>query len=281
VHISHIKASGKVVWGKSGDAVALIAGHRQKGVEVTADQYPYIASSTSLRATLFPAKYREGGQKEFVARLDDPNLGPKIRADVEKDLEGREGGKRIQVARYAPNPKWNGMTITAIAEGAKKEPIEIVMEIERNGGAQIVNFGMNEEDVRMYMRQPWVATASDGGVQSPGDTVPHPRSYGTYPRKIGYYSIQEKIVPVETAIRSSSGLPADILKLTDRGYLKAGYIADVVVFDPAKLRDTATFDNPHQYAEGIIWVLVNGHVAVQDGKHQPATLGGRVLRWKK
>lgn len=279
VHISHIKASGRAAWGLSARAVGLIEDHRKKGLAITADQYPYIASSTSLRATLVPAKYREGTDKEFVARLDDPTIGPKLKADIEKALEGRAGGQRIQIARYAPNPKWNGKTLAAIAEAEGKEPIDIVVQIERTGGAQIVNFGMNEEDVRVYMKQPWVATASDGGVQTPGNTVPHPRSYGTFPRKIGYYAIQEKLVPVEFAIRSSTGLPADILQLKDRGYLKPGFAADVVVFDPATFRDTATFEKPHQYPPGLKWVLVNGRVAVKDGQYQEGVLGGQVLRW--
>lgn len=281
VHISHIKASGKAAWGTSARAVGLIEEARKKGIAVTADQYPYIASSTSLRATLVPTKYREGSDQEIVARLDDPDIGPKMKADIEKALGGREGGQRIQIARYAANPKWNGKTISAIAEAEGQEPIDIVLQIERNGGAQIVNFGMSEEDVRVYMKQPWVATASDGGVQTPGNTVPHPRSYGTFPRKIGYYAIQEKIVPVAFAIRSSTGLPADILKLKDRGYLKPGYFADVVVFDPETYRDTATFDKPHQYAAGVRWVLVNGHLAVADGTHQDAVRGGKALRWVK
>ncbi len=276
VHISHIKASGKAAWGNSGRAVALIETARKNGQEVTADQYPYIASSTSLRATLVPSKYREGTNKEFVARLDDPTTGPKIKADVEKAL-GVEGAKRIQIARCTHNPKWQGKTIAAIAEAQKKEPIDIVMEIERNGGAQVVNFSMNEDDVRIYMKQPWVATASDGGVQTPGASVPHPRSYGTFPRKIGFYAIEEKLIPVEQAIRSSTGLPADILKLKDRGYLKTGYFADVVVFDPKAFRDTATFEKPHQYAAGVKWVLVNGHAAIKDGEYREV-LGGRVLR---
>jgi N-acyl-D-aspartate/D-glutamate deacylase len=281
VHISHIKASGKSAWGMSAGAVGLIEGFRKKGLEVTADQYPYIASSTSLRATLVPSKYREGTDMDFVARLDDPETGPKMKADIEKALGGRDGGKRIQIARYGKNPKWNGKKVSEIAEVEKKEPIDIVLEIERNGGAQIVNFGMSEDDVRVYMKQPWVATASDGGVQTPGDTVPHPRSYGTFPRKIGYYAIQEKLIPVEAAIRSSTGLPADILKLTDRGYIKPGYYADLVVFDPETFRDTATFEKPHQYAAGVKWVLVNGHPEIKDGKYQDGVLGGQVLRWKK
>jgi N-acyl-D-amino-acid deacylase len=278
VHISHIKASGKNAWGRSAAAVTLIESYRKKGMEVTADQYPYIASSTSLRATVVPTKYREGEDKDFVARLDDPKLGPKIRADIEKAVEGRDGGKRIQIARYAPKPAWQGKNIAQIADAEKKEPIDIVMEIERHGSAQIVNFGMSEDDVRVYMKQPWVATASDGGVQTPGPTVPHPRSYGTFPRKIGLYAVSEKLVPVEFAIRSSTGLPADILKLTDRGYLKPGYFADLVVFDPKTFRDTATFDKPHQYAAGVKWVLVNGRIAVKDGKYQEGVLGGRALR---
>jgi N-acyl-D-amino-acid deacylase len=280
VHVSHIKASGRAAWGKSSDAIALIETARKKGLKVTADQYPYIASSTSLRATLVPAKYREGSQKEFVARLDDPVTGPQMKKDIEAALGGRSGGKAIQIARYAPKPAWQGKRIADIAEAEGKEPIDVVLEIERNGGAQVVNFGMSEEDVRVYMRQPWVATASDGGVQTPGPTVPHPRSYGTFPRKIGYYAIQEKLIPVEQAIRSSTGLPADILELADRGYLRPGYFADVVVFDPQTYRDTATFDRPHQYAAGVKWVFVNGHPAVEDGAFKDGVLGGRALRHK-
>ncbi len=278
VHISHIKASGKEAWGSSARAVGLIEAAQKAGQKVTADQYPYIASSTSLRATVVPAKYREGTQKDFVARLDDPRTGPRIRADVEKALGGRDGGRRIQIARYAKNPKWQGKNIAAIAEAEGKEPVDIALEIERNGGAQVVNFGMSEEDVRVYMKRPWVATASDGGVQTPGDTVPHPRSYGTFPRKIGRYAIEDGVISLEQAVRSSTGLPADILHLTDRGYLKPGAFADVVVFDPKAFRDTATFDKPHQYAAGVRWVFVNGTPVVADGKHDPQSLPGRVLR---
>jgi N-acyl-D-aspartate/D-glutamate deacylase len=278
VHVSHIKASGKSAWGTSGRAVALIEGARKKGQEVTADQYPYIASSTSLRATVVPSKWREGSNKEFVARLDDEKTGPQMKADIAKSL-GTEGAKRIQIARYAPKPAWQGKNLAAIAEGEKKEAIDIVLEIERNGGAQIVNFGMSEDDVRIYMKQPWVATASDGGVQFPGGTVPHPRSYGTFPRKIGFYAIEEKLIPVEAAIRSATGLPADILKLKDRGYLKPGAFADVVVFDPKTFRDTATYEKPHQYPTGVKWAFVNGHAAVADGEYKADALGGRTLRW--
>ncbi len=278
VHISHIKASGQESWGMSGRAVGLIENAQSKGQIVTADQYPYIASSTSLRATLVPSQYREGTQKDLVARMDDPLTGPKMKTDIDKALSGRDGGKRIQIARYSKNPAWQGKNLTQIAEAEMKEPIDIVMEIERNGGAQIVNFGMNEEDVRIYMKRPWVATASDGGVQSPGNTVPHPRSYGTFPRKIGRYAIEDGTISVEAAIRSSTGLPAEILKLKDRGTLKPGHYADVVVFDPKTFRDTATFDKPHQYATGVKWVFVNGTPVIADGQHDAEKLPGKVIR---
>jgi N-acyl-D-aspartate/D-glutamate deacylase len=281
VHVSHIKASGVKTWGKSSEAVALIDAARKKGMKVTADQYPYVASSTSLRATVVPAKYREGAQKDFLARLDDPKTGEEMKKAIAEGVEGREGGKRLQIARYAPKPAWQGKRISDIAEAEGKDPLDIVLEIERNGGAQVVNFGMNEEDVRFYMKQPWVATASDGSTQLPGNTVPHPRSYGTFPRKIGRYAIEDKVVTLEHAIRSATGLPADILELPERGYLRSGYHADVVVFDPESFRDTATFDKPHQYAAGVRWVFVNGRAAVSDGKFQNAVLGGRVLRHKK
>jgi N-acyl-D-amino-acid deacylase len=276
VHVSHIKASGTAAWGNSGRAVALIENARKKGQAVTADQYPYVASSTSLSATVVPSRYREGSRKDFVARLDDPTAGPKVKAAIEKELNA-ERANRIQIARYAPNPKWQGKTVAAIAEAEKKSPLDIVLEVERHGGAQVVNFSMSEEDVRVYMKQPWVATASDGGVQTPGATVPHPRNYGTFPRKIGLYAIEEKLIPVEQAVRASTGLPADILKLKDRGYLKPGYFADVVVFDPKSFRDAATFDKPHQYPKGVKWVLVNGRAAVKEGEYQ-GVLAGRALR---
>lgn len=278
VHISHIKASGNAAHGMSGQAVAIIEAARKNGQVVTADQYPYIASSTSLKATLVPSRYREGSGKEYVARFTDPVVGPKLKADIAKALDGRDGGKKIQIARYGKNKAWNGKTVSAVAEMENKEPIDIVIEIETNGGAQVVNFAMTEEDVRVYMQRPWVATASDGGTQTPGDTVPHPRNYGTFPRKVAKYAVADKVVSLEQAVRSGSGLPADILGLKDRGYLKAGCFADVVVFDPKAYRDTATFEKPHQYADGVKWVFVNGVAEVADGEHQSKVLGGKVLR---
>jgi N-acyl-D-aspartate/D-glutamate deacylase len=278
VHISHIKASGRAAHGLSARAVALIESARKDGQIVTADQYPYTASSTSLRATLVPSRYREGSEKEYMARYGDPQTGPKLKADLAKAVAERDDGQAIQIARYAKQPQWQGLRISEIAKREKKTPLDIVIEIETNGGASIVNFGMNEEDVRIYMKQPWVATASDGSTHLPGASVPHPRSYGTFPRKIGLYSIEEKQVPLEQAIRSASGLPADILRLKDRGYLKAGQFADVVVFDPKTYRDPATYDKPHQLATGVKYVFVNGQAVIENSTHHPDRLPGRPLK---
>ncbi len=277
VHISHIKCSGKAAHGTANRAIALIESARKDGQIVTADQYPYIASSTSLSATVIPTRYRDGTHKEYLARLDDPEKGPLIRNAVEDAMKSRSGGKTIQIARYAPKPAWQGKNIAAIAEAEKKEPADIVLEIERKGGAGIVNFGMNEEDVRIYMKQAFVATASDGSSQVPGDSVPHPRSYGTFPRKIGRYAIEDGILSVEQAIRSASGLPADILQLKDRGYLKSGYMADVVVFDPKTFRDQATYEKPHQYSTGVRFLFVNGKLVIENGKYLEV-LAGKPLR---
>ncbi len=277
VHISHIKCSGQAAWGMAGKAIAMIEKARRDGAIVTADQYPYIASSTSLSATVIPTRFRDGTNKEYIARLDDPDKGPAIQKAVENAMKERDGGAAIQIASYKPNPKWQGKTLAAIAEAEKKSAADIVMEIERHGGAGVVNFGMNEEDVRIFMRQPFVATASDGSAQVPGDTFPHPRSYGTFPRKIGQYGYVDGYITLEHAIRSASGLPADILHLSDRGYLKAGNFADIVIFDPKTYRDPATYEKPHQYATGVKYLFVNGKLAIDDGKFMDV-LAGKPLR---
>jgi N-acyl-D-aspartate/D-glutamate deacylase len=149
----------------------------------------------------------------------------------------------------------------------------------RHGGAGVVSFGMSEEDVRLIMKQDFVATASDGTAQVPAATVPHPRSYGCFPRKVGHYALKEGVITLEHALRSASGLPADILRLKERGYLKPGYYADVVVFDSKTFRDTASYDKPHQYAPGVRYLFVNGRCVIDNGKFT-GELAGKVLTHK-
>jgi N-acyl-D-aspartate/D-glutamate deacylase len=278
VHVSHLKASGRKAWGKSADIVAFIAKARKAGVVVTADQYPYVASSTSLAATLIPTRFREGTAKDFQERLRDPDLGPLVREAIAAGIEARSGGANVRIAQYRSRPDWQGKDLATIAKDEKRPAVEIVLQIERNGGAGVVNFGMSEEDVRLIMKQPFVATASDGSSKVPdSSTVPHPRSYGTFPRKIGRYAIEEKVITLEHALRSATGLPADILKLPERGILRQGWFADVVVFDPSAFRDKGTYDKPHQYSEGVRYLFVNGKLAIAEGK-ATGTLAGRVLR---
>ncbi|MSR32378.1 MAG: D-aminoacylase [Gemmataceae bacterium] len=278
VHISHLKVSGRNMWGKSGDVLGLLLNARKQGARVTADQYPYSASSTSLTATVVPSRFREGERADMEKRFLDPEIGPLMENAIDQSLKEKKDGADLRIARCQYKPAWAGKTIASIAKETGKTPLQVAVEIEKNGGAQIVHFSMNDEDMRLFMKQEMVATASDGGAMAPDKaSVPHPRNYGTFPRKIGLYSIQEKLLPLEQAIRSASGLPADILGLKDRGYLKVGAYADVVVFDPALFRDKATFDKPHQYAAGMEWVFVNGVPAIAEGK-PTGKLPGKALR---
>jgi N-acyl-D-aspartate/D-glutamate deacylase len=277
VHISHFKAAGRPHWGTAAAAVALVQQARAAGQAVTADQYPYIAASTSLSATLIPPKFREGTSAEMLARLDDPERGPAMRQAMAELIKLSRDGADIRIARFKPNPAWQGKDLATIARETGKSTLDLAIEIERGGGAQIVHFSMSEPDLRIIMTQPFVATASDGSGKVPDDTVPHPRNYGTFPRKIGTYAIEEKWLPIEQAIHSATGLPADILRLPERGYLKVGHFADVVVFDPKTFRDRSTFDKPHQYATGVKYLWVNGTPVLADEKPTGA-LPGRALR---
>lgn len=278
VHISHFKSSGQDSWGLVRTAVEVVESRRQQGQRITADQYPYTASSTSLSATCIPAWARAGGRKAMLERIQkNDDEGRSIRDAISEKLELTDGGHRLQIAYFEPRPAWAGMRIDEIAAAEQVDPLDLVIDIEVQGGASIVNHSINEQDVRYVMTQPWVATASDGASRIPSDEVPHPRSYGTFPRKIGHYAIREDVIDLPQAIRSCCGLPADILGMHDRGYLKAGYAADVVVWKQDEFIDTATFTDPHQYAVGIQHVFVNGVPAIIHGRATGA-LAGQALR---
>lgn len=278
VHVSHFKSSGRDSWGLVRVAIEMIRTERDAGRVVTADQYPYIASSTSLAATFVPSWARAGGTRKMLERL---NPGPdydRIHAAIRKKLETTDQGQRIQIARYRPNPTWAGQRLKEIADTKKIAPLDLILQIlKTDSGTKVVNYGINEDDVRHVMQQPWVATASDGSAKIPSEDIPHPRNYGTFPRKIGHYSVREGVVPLTQAIRSSTGLPADILGLTDRGYLRVGMAADIAVWSEQELIDKATFDDPHRYCEGIRYLLVNGTPTLWNGDVTGA-LAGRALR---
>ena len=278
VHISHFKSSGRDAWGLVREAARRIDLERKAGRRITADQYPYVASSTSLEATLLPSSARAGGTKELVKRLNNAHTGIRLRTMIGEAIMKLDNGNAVRIARYGPQKHWLGQSLAEIAAGSNRPVEQIAEEIIREGGASVVNFSMNEDDVRHIMTINWVATASDGRAYLPGSDRPHPRNYGTFPRKLAYYSIQEQIVPLEAAVRSMTGLPAEILRMTDRGLIAEGLAADITVFDPKTLRDTATFDEPHQYPEGIRYVFVNGTSVVYNGNVTGA-LPGKALRF--
>jgi len=286
VHVSHLKTSGRASWGKSAQALEKIAEARAKGQIVTADQYPYIASSTSLSAMVIPPWALNDGVKGFAKIADDPKQGRKLRTEIERNLGGRNGGGAIQIASYPPRPERVGKRLDAIAREEGITVVDLIIDIQRHGGAPAISFGMDEPDVRAIMKADFVATASDGGARSINEkTQPHPRSFGTFPRKIRYAE-DEHVITLEHAVRSSSGLPASILGLPDRGTIRPGAFADIVVFDPKTFRDLATFEKPMVYAEGARYVFVNGVALIADGKlpDQPSPgkkLPGRALRLKK
>ncbi len=278
VHISHFKASGRAAWGLAADAVAKVSEARSSGQQVTADQYPYIASSTSLGAMVVPDRLRSTAA--FKQAIADPDQAEKLRGQLRQAIEARSGGASLFIASYNKQPAWQGRDLASLAKELERSPVDLVIEIQTNGGAGMVNFGMQEEEVRLIMQQPYVAVASDGGAKVPNDTVPHPRNYGTFPRKIGRYAIQGQTVSLAAAIRSATGLPAEILGLPRRGLVKDGYAADLVVFDPQTFLDTATFAEPHQYATGVQYLFVNGKLAIDEGR-VTETLAGRALRHEK
>jgi N-acyl-D-amino-acid deacylase len=274
VHISHIKALGPDVWGKSVEAIARIERARAEAIDVTADQYPYSASGSALTASLLPAWAQAGRREEILARLADPGTHARLLAEMEENLK-RRGGPDSLLFTSSLAPELLGKTLAAVAREKELPPVEaalaIMLERKLNGLA-VASFNMNEDDIVRFMRQPWVMTGSDG---SQG----HPRLYGTFPRKLRGYVFQKKVLTLPAAIRVSSSLPAHLAHFAQRGELREGFFADVIAFDPATFADRATYEHPDLLAVGMKYVIVNGQLAIEDGKYTGA-LAGRALRRK-
>jgi N-acyl-D-aspartate/D-glutamate deacylase len=275
--VTHVKALGPGVWGLSSAIVMRIDRARAEGLEVWADHYPYAAGATSLGAALLPRWAQAGGRGEQEKRLADPATRAKIRAEMAENLVRRGGATRIQFRRVARDPSVEGRTLAEVARERRLDPLDVSLALLEQGNVSIVSHAMHEDDVRTLMRQPWAMTASDGDLVPFGEGVPHPRSYGTFPRKIRRYALDEPIVTLEHAIRSMTSLPARVFRGPDRGEVRPGAVADLVVFDPERVRDTATYTEPHQLAEGMVHVFVNGRPAVAGGT-LTAERAGRVLR---
>jgi N-acyl-D-amino-acid deacylase len=269
VEISHLKVDRRRVWGASTKALELIEKYRKEGVDVVADQYPYDRAATNLGIRLPSWALADGKVKE---RLADASLRKKIAGEMKANLEemGEPDYAFATVARYGPKPEWEGKTIAAIAAGLGRAGVdgqlETIFDMMSAGGASMIYKLMGDEDIERIMRWPNTAIASDGGVAQMGVGSPHPRSYGTNARVLAEYVRAKHVLTLEDAVRRMTSLPARTFGLADRGSVKAGMAADLVVFDPATVADKATFEKPHAYSVGFEWVLVNGRVAVDAGK---------------
>lgn len=286
VVLTHHKAIGQKMWGKSTVTLHMVDSARKAGTDVMIDQYPYTASSTGFDV-LMPNWALAGGVPALRKRLADPELKNAIEKGIlDLLLNDRGGGdiKRVQFASVAWDPSLNGKTLYdwAVKRGVPPTPegaVPLVIEGVLKGGASMVFHVIDEGDVRRIMQHPMTMIASDGRLSKPGADVPHPRNYGTFPRVLGEYVRVQKVLTLETAVRKMTGLPAKRMGLADRGCIREGCAADVTVFDAATVSDKGTFDNPHQYPVGIEYVLVNGEAVVDGGKFTTAR-AGKVLRHK-
>ena len=291
VEIWHIKVAGKSNFGRMPDLLARINKARAEGSDISADTYAYTAWSNSMSAFIPPWAH-DGGDAKMIERLKDPATRARIRKDMEtpsKDWDNEWDeitGPQDVTITLVQNPelkKFQGKRLSDIAKMLKKDPMDTLFDllIEDKGFTSVAVFGMSEPDVVLALQQPWVAVDNDSSGTSPegilGEEHPHPRAYGTFPRVLRKYVREEKKLTLEDAIRKFTALPAQRMRLTDRGVLKQGMYADIVVFDPETVRDIATFDDPNRLSEGMDFVMVNGTLVIENGKMTGA-LPGRVLR---
>jgi len=271
VEISHLKAQGERNWWKAGPALETMERARAGGVDVAFDVYPYVAYSTGL-TNLFPLWSRDGGYDAFLARLDDPATEPRMREAVLAKIESLGSWESVQVTS-TPNDAHafaRGRRLGSLAAERGQEPYALLLELMRAGGGGMVGFGMSEENVERFIAHPLSCICSDGsGLATDGPLasgVPHPRNYGAFPRVLGHYVRERRALPLEQAIAKMTSIPADRVGLRERGRLAPGAYADVTVFDPDTIADTATFEQPHRYAAGVHHVLVNGRFRIRDAQ---------------
>ena len=269
VHVAHIKALGTEVWGQSDSVVRRIAAARAEGLAVTADQYPYVASGSSVGASLLPRWAEAGGNDSLRARVADPATRARLVADMERNLKRRNGPAALLITS-SRDTALRGRTLEQVAQARGLPPVEAALQIILAGGAGVASFNMQESDLTTFMVQPWVMTGSDGSAG-------HPRKYGTFPRKLRQYVFEKKLMTLPQAVHASSAMAAEMLGLADRGVLATGRLADVIVFDPRTIADRATYEQPTLLATGMRYVLVNGRLAV-DGGEPTGVLAGRALR---
>jgi dihydroorotase/N-acyl-D-amino-acid deacylase len=283
--VTHHKVVGPGYWGQSVQTLRLIDEARARGVDATIDQYPYTASSTSVQSALMPAWALEGGNSNIRQRLSDPTTRARIRAETATIIRLERGGgdpKNVVIANCSWDATLAGKNLADITRLRGMEPTienaaEATLWITEQGGCQGIFHAINEQDLVRILRHPATMVATDGEIPTFGRGNPHPRSYGTFARVLGVYVRDQNVLTLEDAVRKMTSYPAQRLGLLDRGLLKPGMKADIAVFDPAAVRDLATFENPHQYAEGFLMVLVNGQIVLENDGVTTAR-PGRVLR---
>jgi len=283
VEISHFKLSGQQNWGRSKETVPMIIKAREEGLDVTIDQYPYTASSTSL-STLLPDWVLADSQDSIKARLSRPEVRKEVTDFMLKKLKKRKlkNFSYPVVASYKPDSLFNGKSIEEVnlIKGKKhkaSDEAETIIEMMEQGGAGMIFHGMSDKDVKAIMQYPFNMFASDASIRIYGSGNPHPRGYGTNARVLSKYVRDEKVISLEEAVRRMTSLPAQKFQLKGRGLLREGYAADIVIFDEQKVQDLSTYDKPHQYTTGFKYVLVNGQLTVDEGKHN-GTRAGTTLR---
>jgi dihydroorotase/N-acyl-D-amino-acid deacylase len=290
VHILHFKIDGQTNWGEMGQQIREVQAARDRGLDITANQYPYIASMTGLEMCI-PPKYLEGTSEQVVERLKDSKVRAQIRQAIAHGLPGWESnqvksvggwnGVLVASLQKPEDKRYEGRRMDEVAKEMGKDPLDALCDllISEGGSAEAVYFSMSEPDVVLAMKQPWVGIGSDGVAVSPAMGFigkPHPRFYGTFPRVLGAYVREKKVLTLPDAVRKMTSFPAQITGLTDRGLLRPGMAADITIFDPQTVADKATFEDPLQYPVGIPYVIVNGVVVIDHEQHTGAK-PGRVL----
>ena len=282
--ITHHKVMGAPMWGRSTDTLALVDAANARGVDVTSDQYPYPASSTGLPA-VFPRWSLDGGNTALRARLDDPEQRAKVKEGIVYAMVNERGGNdpsKVALANCQWDPSLNGLNLAEVLRQREIEvnienAAELIMDLQYAGGCICVYHAMSMQDVERIMQHPKTMIASDGGIMAPGDLRPHPRNYGTNAKVLGHYVRERGVLSLSEAIYKMSRMPADRINLSDRGRVAIGAWADITVFDPDTIIDRATFEDPHQYAEGVHHVFINGQAVLLD-KDMTGVRPGRVLR---
>ena len=275
VEISHIKALGKPVWGMSDKICRIIEDAKRRGITIFADQYPYNASSTGLASAIVPSWVSAGGM--LKANLTDENKLPGIKKEIEENIERRGGPESLVIVSYPEDSRFDGKNLKEISQMKGMSVVETAIALILEDSPSIISFNMKDSDIATFMQKDYVMTCSDGHIEVPGDNKPHPRNYGTFTRKIRKYVLEDKLITMEHAIRAATSLPAEMTGLTNRGSLKEGKIADIVIFNPANIKDNATFDDPHQYSAGVQFLLISGEVVISEGQYN-GKLAGKPVR---